>query len=99
MSWAVTDDAWRAQAGWTRAEEASLRTMFHQGYGDTKIARLIGRTARAVANKRDKLGLTRRRLGSALRRSSDEELIAELDRRGYDVAKREAEPLSGVMLL
>jgi len=71
---------------WTVREVTTLRTCFARGDSDAWVARVTGRTARAVALKRRTLGLLVREISSeSIRDYATETLAGELRRRGYRV--------------
>jgi hypothetical protein len=91
---ALTSHApWGATPGlalrpWTPAEMSTLRDAFDAGIEtDEQIGARLNRSARAVAIKRHKLGLTIRDLpkGRSARDLADDTLVRELRSRGYTV--------------
>jgi hypothetical protein len=83
---------------WDAHEVKTLRSMVHDDATDESIATALGRTPRAVAVKRQRLGLTIRTLGQTSRGIASlatNTLLAELKRRGFTVegyAVRRGEP-------
>ena len=71
---------------WSEAEHADLRDLYRKGCADDVIASVLGRTVRAVANRRHQQGLTVDRKPSrpihGLGSFSDQQLENELVRRG-----------------
>jgi len=74
-----------SRLGWTDERDARLRKLFGLRMRDEEIAADLGVTTRAVANRRYRRGLVRRRLATQLRQLTDEKLIEELERRGLVV--------------
>lgn len=84
---------WGAKPGtvsrdWFKHEIDRLRAMVEGGDGDAEIAAELGRSVRAVAIKRQRLGLTVRDLAKPDRLSSyaDSTLVRELRDRGFTVS-------------
>jgi hypothetical protein len=75
---------------WSADDEARLTELWNDQHSDDFIAEDLGRSARAIAVKRQKMGLVRQKLGrpSELQSLADDTLIRELNRRGYLVRNR-----------
>jgi len=73
---------------WTRADVRKLKRLVDDGYRDQYIALELGRSPRAVAIKRQRVGLTGRKLPrTSLREVDTDTLVQELQRRGLTVTR------------
>jgi hypothetical protein len=81
---------------WTEARCSKLRRLYQANETDGEIARKLGRTKRAIAVQRAKLGLVSDRLKSragAVASFSTMTLVTELRRRGWTVKPGEERTL------
>lgn len=75
-----------------------LAAMWRAGATDTEIAAKIGRSVRAVAERRSRLGLVKRKLQreSSATKMHANTMITELRRRGYTVYAPDGDEAIGI---